>query len=386
MEKKPHLLIVSALPLAAGGIEQHLLLLIRGAQAQYKITLLSPATPVFLGQLPGLNVQVQGWQVGGLWDVGAVFQLVRHLQKIKPDIIHIHDARAGFLCRPVIAFMRKPVAYTVHLPSYLYWRPGAFAKFVNLAYAAMEGLLNHLATDRVIYVGRLTLEDAVRRKITPMQKAVLIANGIDLQPFREAAIPQKTVKLRSLGKAPHGVPVVICVARLTVQKNIDLLLRVAARLKMQGFEFRLWLVGDGSDRGELEELAVSLGIRDLTQFWGTRSDIPDLLKAADLFVLLSRYEGGRTLSLMEAQAAGKPCIVSDVGDHRLMVHEGVHGFVIPPDDFDLALSKISEILLDADSISKMGHAAQKTAFDGYDARLMVESVLRIYSELLNGTV
>ncbi|MBI5944967.1 MAG: glycosyltransferase family 4 protein [Chloroflexi bacterium] len=380
MEKKPHLLILSALPLATGGIEQHLLYLLAAARTQYRITLLSPALPEFLGRLQSLGVDVISWRVSGYADLHALWDLRHVLHKCLPDLVHIHDARAGFLGRLLIKLLGIPVVYTIHLPSYFYWRETPLKVIINKLYAAMESVLNRLATDRVIYIGRLTFEDAIKRSLVPSKKAVLIENGIDLQPFR-LQILSDVQNLREQSGVPKNIPVICSVARLTVQKNLELLIRAAACLKENGIFFRLWLVGDGPDRKNLEALVDSLNLQHEVFFWGTRPDIPNLLAASDVFVLPSRYEGGRTLSVMEAQAAGKPCVVTDVGDHRFMVENGVHGFVVPVDDLDSVVGGLSRILSDPESMTSLGAASREQAFSSYDVDLMTRRVLEVYKYL-----
>lgn len=379
-------MILSALPLAAGGIEEHLLLLFQAARPRFRVTLLSLAAPGFLSRLEGMGIASMHWQVDGLIDVAALIRLIKNLRSLQPDIVHIHDARAGFLGRPLISAMGIPLVYTVHLPSYLYWRLGKFQNLINRFYALVEAILNHLATDRVVYVGSLTMNEAVRRRITPVEKAVLIPNGIDLDPFQRGIYEETAAILRAEGGALGAIPVIACVARLTAQKNHELLLCVAARLKAAGYLFRLWLIGDGEDRIALEKLSVTFGVDDCVHFWGTRADVACLLMASDLFVLLSRYEGGRTLSIMEAQAAGKPCIVSDAGDHRLMIEDGLDGFVVPVGEIDLTTKKIMEVLSDQDLRYRFGAAARKKAFAQYDFKFMTDGVLRLYKELLDGVI
>lgn len=102
----------------------------------------------------------------------------------------------------------------------------------------------------------------------------------------------------------------IHVGRLVPEKNHEFLLRLTARLVERDASTRLWLVGDGPLRAQLESLARSLGIDSHVQFWGNRLDIPSLLGDADLFVFPSHSEG-LGLAAIEAQAAGLPTLLAD---------------------------------------------------------------------------
>jgi glycosyltransferase involved in cell wall biosynthesis len=100
------------------------------------------------------------------------------------------------------------------------------------------------------------------------------------------------------------------VGRFSAVKNHTFLLDIFAELKRQNGLSFLLLVGDGTLRAETEQKAAALGLSDSVIFTGIRTDVPDLMQAMDCFVFPSLYEG-LPLTLVEAQAAGLPCIVSD---------------------------------------------------------------------------
>ena len=133
----------------------------------------------------------------------------------------------------------------------------------------------------------------------------VLNNAIDAERYRFDPEVRQEVR-RELG-IPADAPVVGHVGRFMAPKNHGFLLRIFAELPDHA---RLLLVGDGELRAENEHLAEELGIRDRVIFAGLRSDVDRMLQAMDVFVFPSLYEG-LPLSIIEAQAAGLPCLISD---------------------------------------------------------------------------
>lgn len=133
--------------------------------------------------------------------------------------------------------------------------------------------------------------------------------GIDLEPFREKVDKQA---IRSSLSIPQNAFVVGHVGRFEIQKNHTFLVDIAAEVCKQRDDMVFLLVGDGPLRSDIERKVNSFGLADRFVFTGSRSDVPQLMKGAmDLFLFPSRFEG-LSLAIIEAQAAGLPCLVSDV--------------------------------------------------------------------------
>lgn len=136
----------------------------------------------------------------------------------------------------------------------------------------------------------------------------LLNNAIDTQKF--ACSPETRTQMRRTLQIEEDAFVIGHVGRFDPQKNHTFLLDIFAELKQLQPNAVLLLVGDGDLRKEMEQKAESLGIGGSIIFTGIRSDVPDLMQAMDCFVFPSVYEG-LPVSLVEAQAAGLPCLVSD---------------------------------------------------------------------------
>lgn len=164
----------------------------------------------------------------------------------------------------------------------------------------------------------VAVSDAVRQFLQahdiPGVRIQTVRNAIDLKP------PSHMLPRAELRQSLHlslQELVLVCVGRLIPQKGIDILLRVFATLP----EGKLIIVGDGSERSTLEEMIQDLHLGDRVQLLGTRKDIPDLLRMADIFVLPSRWEG-LPMVILEAMAAGLPIVASAVdGTREVLVNE-----------------------------------------------------------------
>jgi glycosyltransferase involved in cell wall biosynthesis len=117
------------------------------------------------------------------------------------------------------------------------------------------------------------------------------------------------------------------------------------------------------------------------RFLGVRSDIPDLLRAADVFVFPSRWEGN-PLSVMEAMAAGLPVVATAVGGVPELVEDGVSGILVPNEDHNALVGALQQLVQRADLRAQMAHAARRRAEERFDIRHTVAAYESLYESLL----
>ncbi len=172
-------------------------------------------------------------------------------------------------------------------------------------------------------------------------------------------------------------PVILTVARLNAQKGHNDLLQAAVLVPNAIFV----LVGDGPERLRLEEQARALRIDDRVVFAGYQADISPWLAGCDLFVLPSLYEG-LPLSLVEAAAAGKPVIATNIPGNNEAVLHGETGWLVPPRDPQALAAAIRSLLADPDLRHKLGQAGQERARREYSLENHVYQVTQVYEDLL----
>ena len=202
----------------------------------------------------------------------------------------------------------------------------------------------------------------------------LLRNGVDLDVFKPMSQPAREELRRSLGVAP-GELLLGSVARLEVVKNHDHLISVASCLRERGSSFRMMLVGEGSRRPELEARVRQLDLDGQVEFLGVRRDVDLLLGAMDQLVMPSLYEGIPVV-LMEAQASGLPCLVSDAVSGEVDLGVGLVDF-LPTDDPDAWAARILDLGSSARRTEPLLTEQVRLAGGDIDASLNV--LYRLYS-------
>lgn len=371
----PHVIgIVAGSSRKIGGVEKHIFSLISHSNRKhFHFVVFGPSALVrAVKDLSLMNVEAIGWIPRTKWDLRAAFHLRAMLRDSKVDLLHIHDPRSGLLGRLVAKPLRIPVVYTVHLPPYYYT-----VSMKQWVYRYVEGLLNRWFTDRIIYVSHTVCEEAIRLHIAPKDRSLVIENGINLQAYGKS-IDRAAVR-RALD-TPVEATVFCFVGRFTEQKGIDVLLHALIAVHDQHTALRVWLVGDGSLRAQLEQYVANENLAPIVQFLGYRGDVMEILKASDVFVLPSRYEA-MPISLLEAMASGLPCIVTDVGDNAKVVEDGISGIVVPPENPEVLATALKKVLADPKMRRVMGEAARREA-QQYSVERMAARVTEVYEELL----
>lgn len=197
-----------------------------------------------------------------------------------------------------------------------------------------------------------------------------IYNGINLERFQHG-------KPLTLSSDEMGKKIIVMVAAFRPQKDQDTLI-CAMSLLPKG-KYVLWLVGDGERKKEMEVLAENLNLMDSVKFLGLRTDIPDILKTADIMVMSSHYEG-LSLSSIEGMSVGKPFVASDVdGLHEITVDAGI----LFPERDAKALATIIEKL---NNNPKYYHQVATSCLQRaqqYDIKKTIKRYLQVYEELLH---
>ncbi|NLV57985.1 MAG: glycosyltransferase family 4 protein [Clostridiales bacterium] len=286
------------------------------------------------------------------------------------SLIHCHTPVGGMLARLCARQARQRGARVVYTAHGFHFFTGA--KPINwlLYYPAERWLARY--TDLLITINR---EDYDRACRFPARKVALVRGvGVDFARFE--ASTDRTVIRTSLG-IPEAAPVVITVGEHIPRKNHETVLRAMALVEGAW----LLLCGVGELTGKLEQLAQELGITHRTLFLGFRRDVPALLAASDVFFFPS-FQEGLPVSLMEAMAAGLPCVASAVRGSRDLIEESQGGMLRPPLDAAGFALDIRKMLGNESLRRKMGLRNQ-SHIQAYGLAQVREEMARLYQAQLD---
>ncbi len=206
----------------------------------------------------------------------------------------------------------------------------------------------------------------LREAGTSPERIITIPNGV------EVSGPSKR------DYALNGNVTAMFVGRLHSNKGLDVLLtafqQVIRRRPDQGW--RLWLVGDGPLRSQLEAQAADLGLAERMKFWGWVENVSSLLAQADVFVLPSRTEGISN-ALLEAMAVGLPCVATSIGGNVDLLQTHQAGLLVPPDD----VNALAEALLSLGGTEALRAQLGRRARQMVEAHFSIDSVAQQYLEL-----
>lgn len=235
-------------------------------------------------------------------------------------------------------------------------------------------LAAHCAT-QVRVMSRQMADGLAARYGVPTMRLTVIYSGIETNGFRVANGAAEAK--RKLG-LPASVRTVVAVGRLSPEKGHRVLIE-AAEIVRRRQDIRYLLVGDGSLRGSLSGLVAERRLEEHVRFLGFRNDIPEILSASDLLVLPSLSEGLPWV-LLEAMAAGKPVIASDVGGVREVLVEGETGRLVPPGDPQALANVLEELLAAGDEeLQRLGEAGRQRVERSFSQRAMLQGVFACYA-------
>jgi glycosyltransferase involved in cell wall biosynthesis len=180
---------------------------------------------------------------------------------------------------------------------------------------------------------------------------------------------------------PPGKIIIVCPARLAFIKGHKTLLEALAKLRHQRTDWVCWLVGDGNFRNNLKNMTIRLNLDQNVKFLGMQKNIHAILKQADICVLSSLQESF-PYSIMEAQIAGKPVVVTDAGGLPEMVTHGETGFISQKGNSEALYNNIRELLENEYLRKTMGSNAQKLAMENWDLKTMIIKTLAIYEQAI----
>jgi glycosyltransferase involved in cell wall biosynthesis len=303
------------------------------------------------------DIEAAGWPVTALGEPGGLrprmmLCLAGLFRRWQIDVVHTHDER------PLIH--GAPAARLAGVPRIIHTRHGQ-GRHVTRRQALLLYLVARL-TDWFVGVSRDAAEATAQQGIRP-RRVCTIVNGIDLTRFPYA------------GPCLNGP--VVCVARLSPEKDIATLLEAAAIAVREEPSFRVEIAGDGVCMAALRQRTRELSLEEHVRFLGQVRDVPALLRRARLFVLSSISEG-ISLTLLEAMARGLPVVATRVGGSPEVVAKGETGLLVPARDPAALARALLQMHRDPNACRRMGVAARERVERCFDVRRMVQEYEGLY--------
>jgi glycosyltransferase involved in cell wall biosynthesis len=355
--------------LGLGGTEKQLVLLADGLHAQgidTTVLVMFHGGPredaLRAAGIPVVHLGFQrrsaGWRMPP-GNVAAFVRLVGHLRRLRPDVLH------AFLFHSYVT--AAPAARLAGVPVLVAGRRGLgdFKRGRPLL-LAMESTATRMTDHLVANAEAVAVDTRCERGVRP-GKITVVRNGLPDSAFDNA--PPATIATE--------LPVVLCVANLKIYKGHRYLLEAVARLRARGLPCTLVLAGDGPERPALERQAGRLDID--VRLLGVRTDVGQLLARADIAVLPS-LEEGMSNAVMEAMAAGRPVVATDVGDTGELLRD--RGIVVPPAAPGALANALERVLTDPPLAARLGRQARAWSLEHLPVDTMVNRHIRIYQELL----
>ncbi len=354
-----------------GGADSQLLAAAQGLRDrghEVRIVSLTPLGPMGLRALE-LGIPTESLDMPrGVPDPRGLIRLVRLTRAWRPDVVHSHMVHANLMARTLRLLAPVPVLVsTIHN----IYEGGAL-------WMGAYRLTNRLV-DGMTIISEAAAERFTREGIVPGSLLRVIPNGVDPEPFRPVSAVAREDMRRRLGLRQEFAW--LAIGRFETAKDYPNMLRAFAAVRERHPEAVLLLAGRGSLQEETEALAQALALGDAVRFLGVRSDVPELVSAADAYVMSSAWEG-MPMVLLEAAAGGLPIVATRVGGNHEAVLEGVTGFLAPArDPAALGSAMLRLMMLTEPERREMGERGREHVRANHGLTRLVDRWEALYGEL-----
>lgn len=352
-----------------GGAEQQAMSLAKGLRRRgWRVSMvaLSGSGGAAAKELAEADVSFLSLQMRkGLADPRGWLRFHSWLRREQPDVLHAHLPHAAWLARwSRLAAPVPLVVDTLHSSS-----TGAVGR--HFGYSCSRWL-----TDHVTAVSEATAASHLAAGMVNDSKLSVVWNGIDVDRWRPNALERSEAR-EELGVKDEFLW--LAVGRLEAVKDYPRLLRAMTRTPEQA---RLLVLGTGPQEGRLRELTEWLGLKRRVRFAGFDANVVRWMRAADGFVLSSRYEG-LPMVLLEAGACAVPVVATDVPGTREVVADGETGWLAPAGDAQALATKMMDLMrMPPDARLAMGERARRRVVRSFSMEAALDRWERLYANLL----
>jgi glycosyltransferase involved in cell wall biosynthesis len=323
--------------------------------------------------VPNLRRSIDPWR-----DTASYFELKRILREFRPDVVHTHSAKAGFLGRLAASTLGVPaIVHTVHgAPFHAYQSAAARVLFQRCEWYAARHC------HALISVADAMTDLMAAAGVAPREKFTTIYSGMDVEPFLQADQHREAMRAE-LGYQPQHI-VIGKIARLFHLKGHEDVIRAAVHVVKANPNVRFLLIGDGILREALQRQIEAAGLTMHFQFAGLVPPrrIPEYISPMDMLVHASLREG-LARALPQALIAGKPVVSYNIDGACEVVINGQTGILVPP-QWEALIEPLTQLAGDAALRFRLGQAGRDRFTPQFRHEFMTRRIRELYQCVLKG--
>ncbi len=327
-----------------------------------------------LAMVDSLRRSIHPWR-----DAASYVRLKHILRDFRPDVVHTHSAKGGFLGRMAATAVGVPaVVHTVH---------GApFHEYQGRGPRTFFRLCERFAARRchaLISVADAMTERLVAARVAPREMFTTIYSGMEIEPYLTANAVRQAAR-EQLGYAPRHL-VIGKIARLFHLKGHEYVIQAARQVVRETPDARFLFVGDGILKNRLQQQIADAGLTGQFQFAGLVSPerIPELVAAMDVVVHASLREG-LARALVQGLIAEKPVVSYDIDGAREVVIPDVTGFLLPPCSVEPIADALARLARDAALRERLGKEGRRRFADQFRHQHSTQRIRQVYEQVLTG--
>ncbi|MGB1206948.1 MAG: glycosyltransferase family 4 protein [Chitinophagales bacterium] len=360
-----------------GGGETHVLDLVKQLdKTRFEPIVLSFTDGPMLKKLKEMGIKTKVIYTEKPFDMRLWKKVYEWAKSQNIDLIHAHGTRANSNSFWAAKQLNVPMIYTVH--GWSFHPEQSTIKRLMREYG--ERFLTK-KSDITIVVSKSNKKDGQKYAKLKDAKTKLVNYGIDISKFNPNKISSKNVRREY--RISDDKILVGYLVRMTIQKDPFTMLRAAAKVLKQTDKIAFLFIGSGDLKNEVLALASELGVRDKIIFDDFRQDIPDVLRAIDIYCLPSLWEG-LPIGLLEAMSMKKAVVATPVDGTKEAIVSGENGILVPCKDDEKLATAILELAKDREKIKIFGEKAYQTVLERFTLPVMAKEVETIYETVLVG--
>jgi len=298
------------------------------------------------------------------------FFIPKILNRLRVDILHVHHVS---LYSTIAAYLHGTGVQGVVVTEHAKYSISRSDRLQQASRRAVE------QADYFTVISKNLHDFFVQSINIPQNRMQIIYNGVDTDRFFPSIQSGKRTNI-----LPQGFQgtVFISVGRLAEAKDHITLFRAAKMLVEKGYQFCLVVVGDGELMETMQKVQKDLGLEDHVFLLGTRTDVPDLLQQADIFVLSSKREG-LPMVLLEAMSTALPVIATNVGGIPEIVKHKENGLLIQSQDEEEMATAMERLIVDKQQAQQLGTGARQTVVKQYSLDTITDQYSILYNNILS---